>query len=229
VRVVPDLPSRLIADRYRLIGEVGRGGTGRVWAARDEVVSRATAGGEPQRPVWNAVPAPASAPVSLLPTISVAAKPSAPAAPVPSSRPPTKPASARPASAKPTTAAASAGKSFVNMQTGNCLDVPDGSDTADIQMWDCYANDNQRFTAASDGTLRVLGKCLQIRGTGNGAHLGIATCTGAAAQRFRYNSAFDLVSVQVDKCVDVPDGNAGNGVEVQIWDCNGTGNQKWQF
>ncbi|GAA0400962.1 ricin-type beta-trefoil lectin domain protein [Streptomyces luteireticuli] len=29
------------------------------------------------------------------------------------------------------------------------------------------------------------------------------------------------------KCLDVPGGNTGNGTPVQIWGCNGGGNQKW--
>jgi len=121
------------------------------------------------------------------------------------------------------------GRPFENMMTGGCLDAPDASATAEIQMWACNATDAQRFAFASDGTLRVLGKCVQIRGTDNGARLGIASCTGSSAQRFGYNSAYDLVNVQTDKCVDVPDGNSANGVPAQIWECTGAGNQKWKY
>ena len=128
------------------------------------------------------------------------------------------------------TTQAATGKPFVNMQTGNCLDVPDGAGTtADIQLWHCLGVDGQKFAFASDGTLRVYGKCLQVRGTDNGSRLRIATCTGASAQRFEYNNAYDLVNIQTDKCVDVPDGNSANGVPAQIWDCTGAGNQKWEF
>ncbi|WP_307867810.1 ricin-type beta-trefoil lectin domain protein [Umezawaea beigongshangensis] len=31
------------------------------------------------------------------------------------------------------------------------------------------------------------------------------------------------------RCVDVPDSNASEGVQLQIWDCNGTGAQNWTF
>jgi hypothetical protein len=122
------------------------------------------------------------------------------------------------------------GHAMVNMQTGRCIDVPDGAGTTtDLQMWDCQAVDGQKFSFAADGTMRVLGRCVQIRGTDNGARLRLATCTGSSAQRFGYNSAYDLVNVKTDKCVDVPDGSQANGVTPQIWDCTGQGNQKWRY
>jgi len=126
------------------------------------------------------------------------------------------------------TTQAAVGTLFINVRTNTCLDVPSGKETtADIQMWACFGAGNQQY-AASDGTLRVLGKCVQVRGTSNGSHLRLATCSGSAAQRFEYNNALDLVSVQADKCVDVPDGNAANGIVAQIWDCTGAANQKWR-
>jgi hypothetical protein len=37
---VPDSRPNLIAERYRLVGQIGQGGMGRVWAARDELLAR---------------------------------------------------------------------------------------------------------------------------------------------------------------------------------------------
>ena len=96
--------------------------------------------------------------------------------------------------------------------------------SGEIQLAACQPVDAQRFTLASDGTMRVLGRCVAVESTDNGAHLQVAGCDGDAAQQFTYNAAtYDLVSTQADKCVDVPDG----GNPAQIWGCNGTGNQKW--
>ena len=75
--------------------------------------------------------------------------------------------------------------------------------------------------------MRVLGLCVQLLGTDNGARLGTASCTGAASQQWDYNTSYDLVNLKVDKCADVPDSNPDDGTAAQIWDCSGNGNQKW--
>jgi len=36
-----------------------------------------------------------------------------------------------------------------------------------------------------------------------------------------------LISAQSSRCLDVPGGNTANGTQVEIWDCNGGGNQQW--
>jgi hypothetical protein len=77
--------------------------------------------------------------------------------------------------------------------------------------------------------MRVRGKCVAVKSTRNGAHLHLATCNGDTSQQFSYNDAYDLVSGEAGKCVDVPDGNPANGTPAQIWQCNGTGSQKWHY
>ncbi|MFF3867486.1 protein kinase [Micromonospora sp. NPDC001898] len=120
---------------------------------------------------------------------------------------------------------------IINNGSGTCIDVPDSSPTttAKIQTWECHGAAGEQFTLAADRTLRVVGKCLEITDTSNGPHLRIATCTGSAKQRFDLNSAGDLVSLSTvpAKCVDVPGGDPANGVWLNIWDCNGSENQKW--
>ncbi|GAB2959553.1 hypothetical protein GCM10027280_55410 [Micromonospora polyrhachis] len=120
---------------------------------------------------------------------------------------------------------------IVNNGSGKCIDVPDSNrnTTAEIQMWDCHGVAGEKFTLGADFTLRVLGKCLELRGTSNGSNLRIATCTGSATQRFDLNRAGDLVSLGPVKCVEVTDANPGNGVWLQIWDCNGRDHQKWHL
>ncbi|BEL03150.1 hypothetical protein Q0Z83_013410 [Actinoplanes sichuanensis] len=145
---------------------------------------------------------------------------------------PTRPASATPAAVSPSTAttttpAVVAGRQFVSHGTGTCLYAP--GTTGRIQSWACNGDAGQRFTHPSDGTLRVRGKCVQIAGTGDGATLDLATCTGARAQQWNYNESYDLVNLWAIKCVDVPDASTANGVVVQVWECSGASHQKWDY
>ena len=117
------------------------------------------------------------------------------------------------------------GRQFKGMQTATCLQL--NTATGAIELWRCDGRGAQKFDLRADRTLRVLGRCVQIKGTTDGARLGTGDCTGKLAQQFDYNTSYDLVNLQVIKCVDVTDGNPGNGVPAQVWECTGNGNQKW--
>ncbi|GAA1630203.1 serine/threonine protein kinase [Actinoplanes couchii] len=130
-----------------------------------------------------------------------------------------------PVTAAPTTEAAAAGTPFESKGTGTCLHAP--STTGAVQSYTCNGSAGQRFTVASDKTLRVRGKCVQVGGTDDGAGLRLATCTGIKAQQWNYNTSFDLVSLWGIKCVDIPDASTSNGIAVQVWECNGKSHQKW--
>jgi streptogrisin C len=43
------------------------------------------------------------------------------------------------------------------------------------------------------------------------------------------SSSSSLISNWNGKCVDVPNSNFSDGVQLQMWDCNGSGAQKWNF
>ena len=117
------------------------------------------------------------------------------------------------------------GHAMENMQTGACLTLVGSS----IVLWGCDGRDAQKFDFRADDTMRVLGKCAQLQGSGDGARIGVAACSGSAAQRWNYNTSFDLVNLMVVKCADVPDSSTANGVAAQVWECSGNGNQKWRY
>jgi serine/threonine protein kinase len=131
------------------------------------------------------------------------------------------------ATSKPATTTSPGGKRIESFQSGTCLYAP--GTTGELKLWACQSIEPQLFSFASDGTLRVRGKCVAIASTDDGAHLQLADCNGDASQQFSYNTSYDLVSGQADKCVDVPDGGAANGLTAQIWECTGAGNQKWHY
>ena len=65
--------------------------------------------------------------------------------------------------------------------------------------------------------------------TANGAALQLANCNGNPAQQFVLSGAGDLVSMHANKCVDIKDWNSASGARLQIWECGGGANQKWDY
>ncbi|MFI7637011.1 ricin-type beta-trefoil lectin domain protein [Nonomuraea sp. NPDC049400] len=55
-----------------------------------------------------------------------------------------------------------------------------------VQLWDCNGTAAQSRTWNSDGSVRALGKCMDVTGgsTANGTRLQIWDCSGGANQRW---------------------------------------------
>ncbi len=132
----------------------------------------------------------------------------------------------------PTKASTPAGKQISSFASDRCIDIQDGNPYAGarLQIWDCYRSAKQLWTFPSDGTVRSMGMCLDVKGhsTTDGAAVILAECSGASSQKFTLNKAFDLVNTKADRCVDVVDSNPDNGAKLQIWQCSGEANQKWR-
>jgi hypothetical protein len=81
----------------------------------------------------------------------------------------------------------------------------------------------------TDGTIRALGKCLDVSGgsTADGAQVQLWTCNGSGAQRWTVTAARDIVNPQANKCLDVTGNNSADATRLQIWTCGGGANQKW--
>ncbi|WP_435819782.1 protein kinase domain-containing protein [Micromonospora taraxaci] len=137
-----------------------------------------------------------------------------------------------PPPASPTPAGTPAGKQISSFASDRCIDIPDGNATAGVrlQIWDCRRTAKQLWTFPADGTVRSMGKCLDVAGhsTADGAAVLLADCSGASSQKFTLNKAYDLVNTKADRCVDVLDANPDNGARLQIWQCTGNANQKWR-
>ncbi|WP_030993863.1 RICIN domain-containing protein, partial [Streptomyces sp. NRRL WC-3744] len=79
-----------------------------------------------------------------------------------------------------------------------------------VQLYDCNGTNAQQWTVGSDGTIRALGKCLDVTGnsTADGAKAQLWSCTGGANQKWTVTAAHDIVNPQANKCLDVTDNNS---------------------
>ncbi|MBP0457112.1 arabinofuranosidase catalytic domain-containing protein [Streptomyces montanisoli] len=118
---------------------------------------------------------------------------------------------------------------------GKCVDVS-GDDVAGkgtaVQLWDCqsYAAD-QHWTHDSDGSLRTLGRCMDIAGnsTAQDAKVQLWDCNGVGGQKWVQQADGSLLNPQSGRCLDATDGATANGTRLQIHDCNGTAAQKFDI
>ena len=99
-----------------------------------------------------------------------------------------------------------------------------------IQLYDCNGTAAQSWTRATDGTLRALGKCMDVTGAGtaNGTKVQLYDCNGTAAQRWTRTGS-TLVNAGSGKCLDATGPSSANGTRLQIWTCTGAANQAWTY
>ena len=97
-----------------------------------------------------------------------------------------------------------------------------------VQLYDCNGTVAQQWTVGSDGTLRALGKCMDVTaaGTANGTQIQLYDCNGTGAQSGQASGG-SLVNPASGRCLDATGPSSANGTRLQIWDCTGGANQKW--
>jgi hypothetical protein len=116
---------------------------------------------------------------------------------------------------------------------GLCVDVR-GANTANstpVQVYTCDGTNAQQWTVVEAGsTLQALGKCMDINGAGtaDGTTVDLYSCNDTAAQVFIPQSNGALYNPQSGKCLD-DTGYGGSGTQLQIWDCTGNANQRWNL
>jgi hypothetical protein len=123
---------------------------------------------------------------------------------------------------------------IVGGQSGRCVDVSGASTAngAQVQLWDCHRNTNQRWTPTSSRQLTVYGnKCLDASGQGttNGTRVVIWDCNGQANQQWNVNSNGSITGVQSGLCLDASGNSTANGTLIQLWACHGGTNQQWNL
>ncbi|MEU9015042.1 RICIN domain-containing protein [Streptomyces sp. NPDC048479] len=115
---------------------------------------------------------------------------------------------------------------------GKCVDVAKASTAnfTQVQLFDCNGSAAQHWTMAGDGSIRALGKCLNVASGSTGASVQLYDCNGTDIQHWSYNlSTNEVVNTSSAKCLDVPAYNTTNSTRLQIYDCNSGANQKWHI
>jgi beta-glucanase (GH16 family) len=112
---------------------------------------------------------------------------------------------------------------------GKCVEPAGTVAGSAIQLDDCTGAANQNWTLGPDGTVRVLGLCLDVvaAGTANFTQTQLANCNGSAGQVWQAQTNQQLANRQSGRCLDATNQSTDNGTPLQIWDCWGTPNQLW--
>jgi ricin-type beta-trefoil lectin protein len=117
---------------------------------------------------------------------------------------------------------------------GLCVDVR-GANPANytpVQGYTCNGTNAQQWTVVQAGsTLHALGKCMDVYagGTADGTTVDLYDCNNTGAQVFVPQANGSLYNPQSGKCLDDTNWAANPGVQLQIWDCTGNANQKWNL
>jgi hypothetical protein len=117
-----------------------------------------------------------------------------------------------------------------NAYYNQCLDVPNSSQTNDIQLQvhGCTDAANQQWTRQSNGEITVYNgtKCLDAYGFGktNGTKVVMHDCLGNTNQQWLFFSDGTIRGVDSHLCLD---GDLANPQNLQLWACGNGTNQKW--
>ncbi|TCC64536.1 PKD domain-containing protein [Kribbella pittospori] len=112
---------------------------------------------------------------------------------------------------------------------GKCIDIyqartDNGTPTV---LYTCHSALNQQWTQYEDGTVRSLGKCLDVRGTTIRSEAVLWTCDGSAGQKWLPRPDGSLLNVRSGQCLDATGASSANGTKLIIYTCHVAVNQKW--
>jgi Ricin-type beta-trefoil lectin domain/Putative Ig domain len=114
---------------------------------------------------------------------------------------------------------------------GKCLQAA-SSKTANgtrIDIANCVGGATQRWTVASDNTIRVNGRCLSVAGNGSyaGRQLDLWSCVGSPRQHWAQGTAGDLVNPASGLCVTDPGSSKRNGTMPVLGACFLRSYEQW--
>jgi endoglucanase len=134
---------------------------------------------------------------------------------------------------------------IVNTNSGLCLDATgrSGANGTSVQQWTCgaqQANQEWEFQSQGNDHYSVVNRNAPSEvidvtnaGTADGTLLQLWSYGGGTNQQWTPaslgNGTFKLVGVGSGRCLDVPAASTANGVQLQIYDCNGTNAQSYKL
>jgi endoglucanase len=135
--------------------------------------------------------------------------------------------------------------SVANQNSGACVDATGwgGANGTTVQQWACgpqQTNQEWQFQSLGNGAYSIVNRNAPAeawdvtnQGTTNGSLMQLWTYGGGSNQQWMPvslgNGFYKLVSVASGRCLDVPAASTANGVQLQIYDCNGTGAQAFKL
>ena len=134
---------------------------------------------------------------------------------------------------------------IVNENSGSCVDAS-GWGTANgttLQQWSCGSqqyNQEWQFQSEANGAYSIVNRNAPSEvwdvtnvGTADGSLLQLWTYGGGSNQQWTPvslgNGYYKFVGVGSGRCLDTPAASTANGVQLQIYDCNGTGAQAFKL
>jgi endoglucanase len=134
---------------------------------------------------------------------------------------------------------------IVNQNSGSCVDAS-GWGTANgttVQQWSCGSqqyNQEWQFQSEGNGAYSIVNRNAPSEvwdvtnvGTADGSLLQLWTYGGGSNQQWTPvslgNGYYKFIGVGSGRCLDTPVASTANGVQLQIYDCNGTAAQAFQL
>ena len=114
---------------------------------------------------------------------------------------------------------------------GKCLQDP-GNRTSNgtrVAIENCASGATERWTVASDNTIRVNGRCLNISGTAgaSGKQLQLWSCNGGTRETWAQGSDGELVNPAAGLCVTDPGSSKKNGTTPTMGGCRAKSYEQW--
>jgi endoglucanase len=134
---------------------------------------------------------------------------------------------------------------IVNQNSGSCVDAT-GEGTANgttVQQWACGSqqfNQEWQFQSQGNGNYSIVNRNAPAEawdvtnvGTADGSLIQLWSYGGGSNQQWTPvslgNGYFKFVGVGSGRCLDTPAASTANGVQLQIYDCNGTSAQAFKL